>query len=228
MHIIQFCPRRPNDTCFTMCSSWIRNGGSNWSRTSEFHLSYCNHHLMQRWHSSNEGTGIAMSSADADQRVFHCHYKEHSLPLPLGMNCSRRVRWPTICCHIFRDRRERQRILSATSQNLVIKKFVIETISQLVSISIPRYWSLRSYFSQLITIPMSRQTSKRSSRYSSWQGIDSATISKSYRWRNCQIPLLWAHYNSRKISLVKAWCAVKRLKHYTVNWKISPLKVIQR
>ena len=160
-----WCPRSRHSQILHMCSPtglrcidvlYRRNGGGTWRGILELYLSSCNHLLMHSWHSSEEETGIAGSSTEADQWAFNCHYRGCFLALPLGTNCSRQAMWAKIYWHIFTGRDKRWRNFLVTSRNLIIQEYRVD-LSLMESTRIPRCRALlvglRSYFSQLMKIP---------------------------------------------------------------------------
>ena len=83
----------------------------------------------------------------------------------LRKNLSNEVMWPRICYYIFAGG-GRRLYLSTTSRTLPPWESIRQTLTQMVSISIPRYWallvSLRSDFSQQTTNPRSLQSCRSS------------------------------------------------------------------
>ena len=112
-----------------------RDEGGTCRGTQEFHLSSWSHHLTHKQHSFMGDTDAAGSLEEAD----HC--KGRILALPLGTKCSKKATWLRIYCHNFASG-DRRRNLSATSWNLAIWESIGQTLSQMVCISIPRYWAL--------------------------------------------------------------------------------------
>ena len=68
--------------------------------------------------------------------------KECIIALPLVINCSREVMWCRSWCQTFRGRDVRERNSDATFWNPPTQKYVRRTLSQIMSISILRYWAL--------------------------------------------------------------------------------------
>ena len=192
-----------------------RDGGGTWRGIPELHFS-CILQLMHNWHSSWEGTGVAGLSAEALQYDFSYIWRNSSWPCLWEQNVPKRP------CDLESAATSLQ--AETTGERTCLPHISIWlSESQLDRPSLrwclPAFRDTEPCWSAQGLISLKRRQSLGPHKVEggacdvpAGKGPTSLWQSKHPDGKASELPLLWAHSNTRKNTVVKIWGAMERQK----------------